>query len=127
MKKILNVLLFLSFVLMIGCGGGGGGGGGGGAITPSIPYSGIDTPAVITGDNDETLAAGAFLMGQYAGQGGDVISLSSQGSGSVSTEVLPVNILALTRTWEKTAISSLDQELTVEAVPLASVAESIPG
>lgn len=44
-------------LMTIGCGGGGGGG------TPGLTFSGLNTPAVITADNAEAIAASAFDAG----------------------------------------------------------------
>ncbi|MDW7646494.1 MAG: hypothetical protein SCI25_15830 [Desulfuromonadales bacterium] len=124
MKHLWRLGMFLLAAISIaGCGGGGGGGGGdpGDEISPRIPYSGIETPAVITGENAETLVVGAYLGMAYAGQTGDISPLSFEAQSASSGETSLKSVLLFSRIWEETAVEYLTRELTESPVSMAKV------
>ena len=118
------IVVFFILGLIINCGGGGGGSGG---ITPSIPYSGISTPAYITSENGANLATGAYFgMGQD-GQPADIISLSIETPSAGSSGQPQINTLLMVRTWERAVSKYFELHPPGRASPLARIDERMYG
>ncbi|MCJ7500349.1 FG-GAP-like repeat-containing protein [bacterium] len=105
----------------------GGGGGGGESITPSIPYSGINTPAFITSENAVTLASGTYFGMTFADQPGDIIFLSAETQPDKVVDQPQINTLLLARTWEKAATTYFELHPTGRVTPLAQINERMDG
>jgi len=125
-KLTVTAVVIAGFTFLLSCGGGGGGGGSGG-VTPSIPYSGINTAAFITSENAVYLATGAYFgMGQED-QSGDIISLSVETPSDGSSDPPQINTLLLARTWERAVSTYLELHPPDRASPLARIDERMYG
>ncbi len=102
-RVVLQWMVVIGLTVWCSCGGGGGGVG----ITPSISYSGIEAPAIITGTNAESLAVGAFLGVRYAGQSGDITSITLADRNTETGDDPAKSIFLLSRVWEETAVKYL--------------------
>ncbi|MDT8419303.1 MAG: FG-GAP-like repeat-containing protein [Desulfuromonadales bacterium] len=120
---VLPAIMIASLILLWACGGGGGGGGG---ISPSIHYSGVETAAVITDENAESLAVGAYLGIAYSGQTGDITPLSLADQSTLPGEPSLKSVLLFSRIWEETALEYLTREPPESPVILASVSIDEP-
>lgn len=122
---VLQAIMITGLTFLWACGGGGGGGGDGG-ISPSIPYSGLETPAIITDENAETLAVGAYLGIAYSGQSGDITPMSLAEQSTSPDEPNLKSVLLFSRIWEETAVDYLTRELSTGPVFLATVSIDEP-
>lgn len=121
---VLQAIMIAGLALLWACGGGGGRGDGG--ISPSISYSGIEAPAIITGENAESLAVGAYLGMAYAGQTGDITPMSLEGQNTLSGEPPLKSVLLFPRIWEETVVEYLSRELSTSPDLLANISIDEP-
>ena len=121
----LAALMLIAFVATA-CGGGGGGGGGVG-ITPSIPYSGLNTPAVITSENAVNLSIGAYLGMGSDEQPGGISRLSAETQVDRASDQPQLNTLLLPRIWERAVSSYFNLHQPGRAIQLAQINERMYG
>ena len=122
----LAALVLIAFVATA-CGGGGGGGGGGVGITPSIPYSGLNTPAVITSENAVNLSIGAYLGMGSDEQPGGIGRLSAETQADRASDQPQLNTLLLPRIWERAVSSYFNFHPPGRSIQLAQIDERMYG
>ena len=122
---ILAAGIVASVAFVYSCGGGGSGGGGG--ITPSIPYSGVDTPAYITSENAVHLATDAFFGLDFSGQTGGVLSLSAGNQKVSNKNSALINNKLISNFLENTVPRHLAAHSGSETTHLAATGGSMPG
>jgi len=119
----LIVVLFVSG-FVISCGGGSGGGGG---VTPSIPYSGINTAAFITSENAINLATGAYYGRSLFGSAGGTEPMSAESSNYLTNMDSPNYTRLSSRLVKQTTAEHLSALTPAKAVPLGNVDDKIYG
>lgn len=102
-KNWMNLMAWAAvFCLMVvGCGGGGGGGG----TAPGVTYSGLETPADITGDNAQVIAAGALEAGSSGAGFTGIAALD--GPGQAADEPEPLFLMDVTKALQG-AVEGID-------------------